>query len=191
MAIRNINFFRQLPEGISMQEFGTRLYEALSDVQQHQNNIAGQTNSNITGPPAPPPQIDKLQVTGQNGIFHLQIHHAENFYRGVNYHVEYADNPQFQNPRSIDLGASREETRFLGNGSYYWRAAAAYSSSPANNWVYHGGTVPQPVDGGGGIGGPAYLPPQGSGTGSPGEGLSGPGPVAFRSPNGVPPKRAL
>ncbi len=190
MSIRNLDFLRSLPLGVSIQHLGARLYEALSDVDAQHQTVAQQTNSNPTGHPFPPPAIDGLTVTGQNGQFHLQIQHGAEFYRGVSYHAEYADNPAFQNPRSIDLGASREHTVFLGNGTHYWRAFAAYGSSPAGPPAYHGGArSPQPVSGGGSIGGPAFLSPQGSGTGAPGEGISGPGPVAFRTSTGRPPIR--
>ncbi len=188
--IRNLDFIRSLPEGTSIQQLGARLYESLSDVDSQAQTVAQQTNANPTGHPYPPPAVDGLTVTGQNGLFHLQIQHASEFYRGIQYHAEYADSPSFQNPRSIDLGASREHTVFLGNGTHYWRAFAAYGSSPAGPPAYHGGAhSPQPVSGGGSIGGPAFLAPQGSGTGLPGEGLSGPGPVAFRTANGRPPIR--
>ncbi len=190
MSIRNLDFIRSLPPGITMQELGARLYEALSDVDAQHQTVAQQVNANPTGHPLPPPAIDSLSVTGQNGHFHLQIQHGAEFYRGVTYHAEYADNPAFQSPRSIDLGASREHTTFLGNGTYYWRAFAAYPASKGGPPAYHGGAhSPQPVNGGGAIGGPAFLPPQGSGTGAPGEGLSGPGPIAFRTATGAPPIR--
>ena len=72
----------------------------------------------------------------------------------------------------------------------YFRAYSAYASSAAGPPVYFGGVgAPLPVAGGGPVGGPAFLPSQGSGTGAPGEGLSGPGPVPFRSTTGAPPVR--
>ena len=188
--IRNLNFLRSLPADLPIQDLGVRLYEALSDIQHQQQAVTQQTNSNPVGNPDPPPAIDGLTVTGQNGHFHLQVQHNADFYRGVQYHAEYADNPGFQNPRPISMGDSREHTIFLGNGTYYWRAFAAYPSSPAGPAAYHGGAhSPQPVSGGGSIGSPAFLPPQGSGTGAPGEGLSGPGPIPFRSATGAPPIR--
>ena len=192
MSIRNLDFLRTMPPGVTLQEVGARLYEALSDVDAQQKVIAQQTNTNPTGQPLPPPAIDGLTVTGQNGHFHLQIQHGGEFYRGVGYHAEYADNPSFHKPHSIDMGASREHTVHLGNGTYYWRAFAAYASSPGGPPAYHGGAhSPQPVSGGGVIGPPALLDPQGSGTGAPGEGLSGPGPIPFRTSTGRPPIRGL
>ena len=182
--IRNLDFLRNIPE------WGGRLYEALEDLNAQHQSIAQQVNGNSTGQPLPPPAIDSLTVTGQNGHFHAQIQHNAEFYRGIKYHLEYADNASFHNPRAVDIGSSREHTMFLGNGTYYFRAFAAYESSPPGPPAYHGGAhSPQPVSGGGSIGGPAFLPPQGSGTGKPGEGLSGPGPIPFRTSSGRPPVR--
>lgn len=187
--IRNLDYIRSLatPE---LPDLGSRLYEALSDIDSHLSSVAQQTNSNRTGQPLPPPSIDSLTVTGQNGHFHVQIQHHAKFYRGIQYYAEFSDNAGFQSPRAIAMGDSREITQFLGNGTYYWRAYAAYPGSAPSSPAYHGGAgSPQPVSGGGSIGGPAFLAPQGSGTGTPGQGLSGPGPVAFRSSNGKPPVR--
>lgn len=181
-VVRNLDYIRAKDE---------RLFEALSDIIQRHDNLSQQVNGNSTGQPGPPPAIDKLTVTGQNGHFHVQIQHNAPIYRGIQYYAEFSTNPGFTSPHVIHMGDSREHTQFLGNGSYYWRAYAAYASSPAGAPAYHGGSInPLPVSGGGAIGGPALLPPQGSGTGLPGEGLSGPGPIPFRSETGVPPKRA-
>ena len=180
-SIRNLEYIRSKDP---------KLYEALMDLAAHQDNITQQVNGNPTGQPQAPPAIDAVNVTGQNGHFHVQIQHQAEIYRGVKYYAEYADNPNFTSPHTIHMGDSREHTTFLGNGTYYWRAYAAYSSSPAGRPAYHGGAgTPLPVEGGGTIGPPAFLPPQGSGTGSPGEGLSGPGRIPFRSATGVPPIR--
>lgn len=180
-TIRNLDYIRAQDP---------RLYEAFADLIQQHENLAQQVNGNSTGQPLPPPSIDGVTVTGQNGQFHIQIQHRSPIYRGIQYYAEFADNSGFSNPHTIHMGDSRENTQFLGNGTYYWRAYSAYASSPPSAPAYHGGAArPQPVSGGGSVGGPALLPPQGSGTGIAGEGLSGPGPVAFRSSTGKPPKR--
>jgi hypothetical protein len=178
--IRNLDFIRAE---------NPRLYEALSDILQQHQNLAQQVNGNSTGQPMPPPGIDKVTVTGQNGQFHIQIHHQAPIYRGIQYYAEFSENAAFTQPHIIHMGDSREYTQFLGNRTYFWRAYAAYSSSPPSAPAYHGGAQPKPVSGGGDIGGPMLLAPQGSGTGAPGEGLSGPGPIPFRSSTGQPPKR--
>ncbi|MDE2099617.1 MAG: hypothetical protein KGL39_20360 [Patescibacteria group bacterium] len=181
MSFRNSDYIRSQDP---------RLYEALSDLDQQGGVLEQQVNGNRTGQPLPPPAIDGVTVTGQNGHFHVQIQHSAQIYRGIQYYAEFADNPGFTSPHTIHMGDSREHTQFLGNGTYYWRAYAAYSSSGPGAPAYHGGAAnPQPVSGGGSIGGPKLLAPQGSGTGSAGEGLSGPGPIPFRSSTGVPPVR--
>ena len=188
--VRNLNYIRAL----SSKEFpglGAKLYEALQDIIQQHTNLTQQVNGNGIGEPPPPPNIDSVAVTGQNGHFHISIQHTANFYRGVRYYAEYADNPHFTNPQIVPMGDSRNHTLFLGNGTYYWRAYAAYMSSAPGTPAYHGGTAqPQPVSGGGSIGGPALLSPQGSGTGQPGQGLQGPGTVPFRSSTGAAPTRS-
>lgn len=181
VPIRNLDYIRAKDP---------KLFEAISDLDRHASTLEQQVNGNRTGQPLPPPAIDGLQVTGQNGHFHLQITHKADIYRGIQYYAEYADNPGFANPQAIHLGDSRSHTAFLGNGTYYWRAYAAYASSPPGPAAYHGGgSNPQPVSGGGAVGGPAFLAPQGTGTGLPGEGLTGPGIRPFRSSDGSLPIR--
>lgn len=192
-GVRNLDYIRALKvsdeKGRTVLD-GARLYETISDIIQQHQATTQQGNHNPAGEPLPPPPIDGVNVTGQNGHFHIQIQHRAEIYRGIQYYAEFADNPGFSSPHTIHMGDSREHTQFLGNGTYYWRAFAAYASSPPSAPAYHGGAgSPQPVSGGGGVGGPALLAPQGSGTGIAGEGLSGPGPVPFRSSDGLPPKR--
>lgn len=180
MNIRNLDYIRSKDP---------KLFEALSDILTQQQNIAQQVNANPSGLPQSPPTISGLKVTGQNGMFHLQITDNGPIYRGISYHAEYADNPAFTNPQPIDMGAARNHTLFLGNGTYYFRAFSAYSNGPPGAPAYHGGSIPVPVIGGGLIGGPALLPPQSSGTGTPGQGLQGPGTAPFRSSTGAVPIR--
>ena len=162
-------------------EFGARLYETFKSIVTATGNTEQQGNLNPDGQPLPPPPVQAIAVTGQNGQFNIAIQHdTPDVRRGVRYYVEHADNPNFTDPHAIYLGDSRNHTVFLGNETRYWRAAAAYSSSAPSQWAYHGGEAPQPVEGGGGIGGPAFQQSQGSGTGAPGQGLSGPGPVPVR-----------
>jgi len=168
-------------------EFGVKLAEALLSVQQAHNNVESQVNGNSTGGPQPPPTINGVQVTGQNGFLHVAIQHDEPFYRGINYFVEHADNPQFTNPQIVKAGDVRNVTIPAG-GQRYVRAYASYASSHPGQPAYHGSPVePIPVDTGGV--GPAFLPSQGSGTGFPGQGLQGPGMEPFRPVDGKPPTR--
>lgn len=187
--IRNLDFIRNVNQQ-NINELGPKLAEALLDLLQKVDNSAMQTNSNPNGDPQPPPGINGLKVTGKNGQFDIAIQDDNDIYRGINYYVEYADNPDFTNPRVIDMGTSRNETRFLGDTELYWRGYSAYPGSAPGEPVYFGGpSSPTKVKGGGQVGGPDFLPSQGSGTGAPGQGLMGPGKVAFRSPTGVPPIR--
>lgn len=181
MSVRNLDYIRQMDP---------RLYEAIADIIQQHQTLTQQVAGNSTGQPEPPPPISGLKVTGQNGHFHIQITDNNPIYRGIRYQAEYADNPNFTHAQPVRMGDARNHTVFLGNGTYYWRAYSAYISSHPSDPAYHGDAgLPLPVSGGGDIGGPALLPPQGTGTGSPGEALSGPGKIPFRSADGVPPKR--
>lgn len=187
--IRNLEWLRTL----SSEQFpglGARLYEALSDLNQQHVTLAQQVNGSGQGQPGPPPAVNSLKVTGQNGHFDIKIQDGNPIYRDVHYYVEHADNPHFSNPTTIHLGHSRDHNIFLGNVTRYWRAYSAYASSPPGPPAYHGGaTSPSPVSGGGQVGGPEFQLSQGSGTGQPGQGLQGPGVIPFRSASGAPPKR--
>ena len=179
--IRNLDYIRAQDP---------RLYEALSDIIRQQSTVTQQTNASPTAPPAAPPSINGLQVSASNGHFQVAITDTANIYRGVQYFVEHADNPQFTDPHIVSLGASRNANIFLGNVTRYWRAYSSYAASGPGSPAYHGSaSQPLAVVGGGSIPGPSFLPSQGSGTGSAGVGLSGPGPIPFRSANGAPPVR--
>ena len=168
-----------------------RVYEALQDLDQRHQTLAQQVNGNSTGQPSAPPAIQSLKVTAANGHFTAAITDNGPIYRGIQYYLEHADNPNFSNAQQIHLGDVRNHTVFLGNVTRYWRAYSSYSSSPSGAPVYHGSQVrPAAVSGGGTISGPPFQVSQGSGTGSPGVGLSGPGPIPFRSAKGVPPVRS-
>lgn len=181
--IRNLEFLRSIPE------WGGRLYEALSDLDTQHRTLAQQVNGNSTGQPAAPPAVNSLSVKAQNGHFQLSIQDNGNFFRDIHYFVEHADNPHFSNPHTEYLGPSRNKDLYLGNVTRYFRAYSAYASSGPGAPAYHGGARPIAVSGGGSDPGPAFLDSEGSGTGSRGVGLSGPGPVPFRSSTGAPPVR--
>jgi hypothetical protein len=189
MDIKNLAYIRSL----SSKEFpdlGPKLAEALQGLAQQGANLTQQLNGNGTGNPQPPPAVNGLKVTGQNGHFNIAIQDGGKIFRDVHYYVEHADNPHFTNPSVIHLGHSRNHSIFLGNVTRYWRAYSAYASSATSQPAYHGSpTNPMGVAGGGTIGGPEFLPSEGSGTGAAGVGLSGPGPVPFRSTTGAPPIR--
>ena len=175
-TVRNLAFLRSVPG------FGQKLYEALTDLATRITVGAQQTNGNQTGEPIPPPQVSGVKVSGQNGYIHVAIvDNNQNLYRGIRYYAEHADNQAFRDPHIVPMHDSRNITIPVGNQTRYVRVYSAYPSSAPSAPVYHGGAVPIPVNGGGTDSGPMFLSSQGSGTGAAGEGLSGPGPIPYRS----------
>ncbi len=187
--LKNLSWLKSLSLPDSP-DFGTKLSEMIVEMQQGIGNIAQQTNSNPTGDPLPPPPVNGLNVTANNGHFQVAINHeGAEFYRGIKYYVDHSDNPQFTNAHTVELGAARNANLFLGNSSRYFRAYAAYTPSQPGPVAYHGGAQPTPVLGGGAIPGPRFQLSEGSGTGTRGVSHSGPGPVPFRTRTGGPPTR--
>lgn len=181
VQVRNLNDIRADDQ---------KLFEALTDIISQVHNIAEQGNLNPAAHPEPPPAISKLTVSASNGHFQAAIEDPNPIYRGVSYFVEHADNPNFTDSHTEHLGPSRNAHFFFGNATRYFRAYSSYGSTPASAPAYHGSEAePIAVTGGGSIPGPTFLRSQGSGTGTPGQGLSGPGPIPFRSENGTPPIR--
>lgn len=184
ITVKNLDYLRSLPD------FGPKLAEALQGIAEAHNTTEQQTNTNSQGQPSPPPAINGLTVTGQNGHFQIAITDNNSIYRGIRYYVEHADNPHFINAHKVALHDSRNANIFLGNVTRYFRAYSAYDSSAPSGPAYHGSAgQPLSVTGGGSVGGPNFLADQGSGTGAAGVGLSGPGPVPFRSASGALPVR--
>lgn len=189
MKIPNLAYLRTVSSP-QFPDLGSKLFEALQAIAQQASNVEQQVNGNPAGLPQAPPSPNGVKVSGQNGHFSVAITDTNQIYRGIQYFIAHADNPNFTNPVIVPLGASRNAHLFLGNVSRYFMAYSSYGSSSPSEPVFHGGEGrPSVVNGGGSIGGPAFLPSQGSGTGDPGVGLSGPGPVPFRSVTGIPPVR--
>lgn len=166
-----------------------RLHETITDLIKGIGTIEQQVSGNANGNPAAPPAVNGVQVTAANGYLHVAITDNNQIYRGVKYFAEHADNPQFTNPQIVPMGDSRNTTIAVGNQTRYVRVYSAYPFSPPSAPVYHGGSQPIGVNGGGADSGPNFLASQGSGTGAAGQGLTGPGQTAFRSPTGKPPIR--
>lgn len=186
LDISNLEYFRSVSVP-GYPDLGRRLTEALSQIQQAHNTAEMQTNADSSGNPGPPPPLGSITVTPTSVGHHISIAHPGDFYRGVEYHGDYSTNPQFTNPFPWHAGPARELDLATGNKTLYFRAQGQYPTGASTDPVYHGGTQPIAVTGG------ASVPlgkSQGSGTGLPGEGLSGYGPVAFRSATGIPPTRA-
>jgi hypothetical protein len=179
-----LDYIRGLPE------WGPKVAEALQSIADGHNTTEQQTNTNSEGQPIPPPAINGLTVTGQNGHFNVAITDNNSIYRGIRYYVEHADNPHFINAHKVALHDTRNTNLFLGNVTRYFRAYSAYSSSAPSAPAYHGSaSQPIAVTGGGTVGGPSFTADRGSGTGTAGVGLSGPGPVPYRAAKGAPPTR--
>ena len=181
--LRNLEWLRSLKLD-GHPEFGARLYEMLADVRTGLRTLEQQTNSNLSGTPAAPPGLQSIKASPTHVGHHVSINHGADFYRGIYYHVESADNPHFTNSFPEYSGPAREINLATGPRALYFRAFASYQNSDNTSPVYHGGTQPRPV-----LGGTAFTPgsSQGSGTGRPSEGFSGFGPVPFRG--GKPPAR--
>jgi hypothetical protein len=182
LSVRNLQWIRQAKP--TDDGYSARLYECLSDIVGGTNTLESQTNSNLTGIPAPPPPLQSVTATPTEVGHHISINHGADFYRGAYYHVEAADNPHFTNPFPVYSGPAREIDLATGSQKLYFQAFASYQNSNNTSVVFHGGTTPQAVTGG------SFSPrgiSQGSGTGRPGEGRSGFGTVSFRGSK--PPQR--
>ena len=181
---RNLAWLRGLKiDGVP--DFGSRMHELVSDLVNNQNQIAQQTNSSLTGTPTAPPKLQAVTVTPIETGVHISIQHEGEYFQGCEYQGEYADNPHFANPFPFSMGPSREHDLPIGTEKFYYRVFPQYQNGMPGSPVYHGGVTPVAVAGG------QKVPrgtSQGSGTGRPGQGLSGYGPVPFRGNN--PPKRS-
>ncbi len=190
LFLKNIDYLRSLVFK-EAPYLGAKLAETLTDISKSVNNVEQQTNANTNGAPQPPPAINALMVSASNGHFQVAINHeGAQFYRGVEYFVEHASNPNFTDSHIVHMGTSRNANLFLGNATRYFKAYAAYPGSHSGPAVFHGGSKqPQPVTGGGAIPAPTFAASQGSGTGTPGQTHSGFGPTPYRTTTGAPPIR--
>ncbi len=184
MKVPNIEFFQSLKAGETIPDgFGARLSQAFKAIVSQSSTTEQQGNSNPQGQPEAPPVPDGLQVSAANGHYSVRISDQNpGVKRDVRYWVEYDRSPQFTNPIQKDLGQSRNWDHFFGDDQLYFRAYSSYGSSPAGKPVYHGDEAqPIGVPGGGPVAAGTLLESQGSGTGAPGQGLVGPGPVPVRT----------
>jgi hypothetical protein len=166
-----------------------KFYEAFIDIIKAHEVVSQQVNGSSSSNPSPPPAVNGVKVSGAGGHLHVAITDNNQIYRGIQYYVEHADNPQFTDPQIVHIGDTRNATIPVGSQSRYVRVYSAYASSAPSPAVYHGGADPIPVNGGGSDSGPQFLPSEGSGTGTAGQGLSGPGPIPYRTDTGAPPVR--
>ncbi len=177
---------KYLAEIRSIPRIGVQLYQTLRAMQTQTQNIAQQTNADPQGQPQAPPPLSAITVTPTASGHHISVTHPGEFYRGIEYHAEYSTNSHFTNAFPVYMGPAREHDVATGAKTLFFRAFAQYPTGSPGAPVYHGGATPIAVTGGVET---ALGSSQGSGTGRPGEGLSGHGIVAFRSLTGAPPVR--
>ena len=191
LKIRNLDYLRATDPATAGTAYGARIYEAIQDLNSAISNHLQQTNGNATGEPQPPPSQLGIQVTTRDGYMHVALNDQGPLYRGVQYWVRHADNPNFVNAIHTQASGTelRNHTEFIGNQTRYVQAYKSYPWSGPTPPVIHGGAIPIGVQGGGSTAGPLYLPSQGTGTSVQGQPPSGPGPVAFRRATGTPPIR--
>lgn len=176
MTIKQLAWIRTIPF------LGGRLHDAFKSIQNGMTAFEQQANLSATTQPKAPPALNGFKVTpGPGGEFQISISDNGQISRGIHYWAEHDTTPAFANPHIIDIGQTRNHSVYLGSQTLYWRGYSSYASSPPSAPVYHGSAaVPLPVTGG--TPG-ARSASQGSGTGAPGQGLSGPGPVPARTGN--------
>lgn len=182
--IRNLEALRQIPV------WGNKLVESLQDLQKMAANVASQTNSKLKGAQSsPPPAINALQVDGGAGVYHAYItDNNQSIYRGIEYTLEYSQDPAFSTFHVEHLGPSRDRRLNLGlPGPLYFRGYSGYPTSPASPVVYHGGSQPVGVLANGNAV-PALRGGQGSGTNPPNLGGGGYGQFPWRGT--TPPRRS-
>jgi len=185
LQVRNLDWLRRLKVD-GAPEIGARLHEMVNDLVRGVNTLESQTNANLDGQPAPPPAIQGVNVVPHPQGVDISIQHDGNFYEGLGYYVDYADNPHFQNARTQFIGDSRNHILPVGNWGGYYQVRAKYPTGVSTAPVIFGGPVPRLVKGGS-VSTVSLLPTQGAGTTRrgqpPGFGSS------FRSANGAPPVR--
>lgn len=182
---RNLAWLRNLKiDGVP--DAGARLHELITDLVTNDRQLAQQTNASLSGNPPSPPKLQNVSVTPISTGVHISIAHEGEYYRGVEYHGEYADNQHFSNPFPFTMGPNREHDLPIGNQKLFYRVFTQYQTGSPGTPIYHGGATPVAVTGGTEI---ARGQSQGAGTGRPGEGIQGYGSVPFRSSTGAPPVR--
>lgn len=135
--------------------------EALDEIMRNFSQVMDHTNTTARGGAAPPPPVSAISVDAKEGIFDVSItDNSSSVSRGINYFLEYSTSPQFEAPTVVDLGASRNWRRMLGNHTLYFRAYSAYPTSPRSDPLHFS----RPVMGGGKIVGPPISISSGSGT---------------------------
>lgn len=167
VSVRNLARIRQMwPE----------IGEAISDLQNAQNNVAQQVNASPVGTtPAPQPH-SKLVVVGGGGIIDVAVTDNSEQYHGNHHFFDYTMDG-WKTFHTKPMGPAKNWRGALGSGKIETRSYTQYPTSPPSSFVYHAAVDTS-------IGAePAMQAGQGSGTG-----LAGFGEVPYNAV--TPPKRA-
>jgi len=141
---------------------GWKLGEAMDDLASASGNIANQIASNPSGTDVVPPNVAQLKVQHWGaGQIEFQITDNSPVQRAIDYVVEAADNPQFQNSHIVHVSPSRNGTVIRPNGNWWFKAYSQYRfGGPPSSPIV---AAPVTVTGGQNA---AIYPTQGAGTNS-------------------------
>lgn len=126
IKIPNLAYIRSAKEWTP--DLAGRVYEAVQSLNLAVSNHLQQTNGNATGEPQPPPAPLGVQVTARDGYMHVAVNDQQNLYRGVQYWVAHADNPNFTNAIHTQASGTelRNHTEFIGNQTRYVQVYKSY-----------------------------------------------------------------
>ena len=148
------------------------LAEALTKIVDAHNALNQQAGVDTTGVVTPPSAPNSMNVVAANGVYEIAIVDLSSPKVGINYFVVYSTKASLTGGTPVDMGAARNIRLFLGNQTLFFGCYSQYRNSAPSPITAFGGQNPIAVIGGG-VAGPAPLPSQGSGAGSPGMGTSG------------------
>lgn len=156
ITIRNLAWLRGIKD--FPRDFSSRMSEILTDVQKGFNTVEQQTGADFGGNPQAPPAIQAVHAQPHEHGVEVSIQHSADFYRGIGYYVDWAENSNMQGARTTYFGESRNGVIPTGNRQVWLQVRAKYPWSDSTMPVAH----PTPVTGG--IASSTLLPTQGSGT---------------------------
>jgi hypothetical protein len=115
--------------------FDSKLSEALDDMYQQMLNVARQAKANPIGPAQPPNAPAAVSVTATSGQFEATVHDKED---GKFYVLEHSSDPQFKTFNTVDLGVSKNWRSYLGTTLQYFRVKSTHYTGSDSDSVYHG-----------------------------------------------------
>lgn len=154
VAARNLDWLRRIstPE---VPDLGARLHEMMTDIISGVNTVEQQTNSNIQGNPAPPPQPDSLNVVPHPQGVQFSIQHDSKFYQGVSYEIDCSSGGV---THTYDVGSSRNGVLPVGSLTANYQVRTRYPNGLSSTPRVLSGAVQ------GGAGSSTLLPSQAAGT---------------------------